>query len=309
MRITKFSDKVLLEKTQILAQKERAITLEVLQHLREIERRSLYAEIGYSSLFEYAVKELKYSEGAAQRRISSVRLIRDVPEVEEKIKTGKLSLSALSQAQVFFRQEKIGTSAKLEILESLEGKSSRIVERELALKSSQPEKFIHEKLRTVSKTHTELKFLVDEALLNDIEELRCLLGVHASTSNIQTTIQSTMQTTVAYAVRHAFKKLRPKNPKNLPPTLAVKISRYVPQEIKRQVWKRDSGQCTYQHKGNRCLSKFALELDHVKPFSNGGTSTPQNLRLRCRAHNQLTAIKEIGFEKMANYIPRIQKLN
>jgi hypothetical protein len=166
MKLGDFSNEVLLEKTQSLAQKERALTLEVLSHLLEIERRSLYAEIGYSSLFEYAVKELKYSESAAQRRISSMRLIRDLPEVESKIESGKPSLSSLSQAQVFFLQEKI--EAKLEILTSLEGKSTREVEKELVSRSSEPEKLIPEKLRAVSETHTELRLLLDDALLKDL---------------------------------------------------------------------------------------------------------------------------------------------
>jgi hypothetical protein len=308
MKITDFSNEVLLEKTQSLAQKERALTLEVLSHLREIERRSLYAEIGYSSLFEYAVKELKYSEGAAQRRISSMRLIRDLPEVEGKIESGKLSLSSLFQAQVFFRQEKIEAEAKLEILTSLEGKSTREVEKELVSRSSEPEKLIPEKLSAVSETHSELRLLLDDALLKDLEELKCLLAKKLATSN--------MKEALAYAVRRTLKGLRPKEPKarkepkNLPPppAPAVKKSRYVPRDIQRHVWKRDGGQCTYCHNGKRCGSRYGLEMDHIKPFSMGGRSSLENLRLRCRAHNQLTAIKDLGAGKMAAYIPRIQSV-
>jgi hypothetical protein len=311
MNLSDFSNEVLLDKTQSLAQKERALTLEVLSHLREIERRSLYAEIGYSSLFEYAVKELKYSEGAAQRRISSMRLIRDLPEVESKIESGKLSLSSLSQAQVFFRQEKIEAEAKLEILTSLEGKSTRDVEKELVSRSSEPAKLIPEKLRAVSETHTELRLLLDDALLKDLEELKCLLATRLATSN--------MKETLAYAVRRTLKELRPKEPKALketkepkalkepqnlssgspPPAPAVKKSRYVPRDIQRHVWKRDGAQCTYWHNGKRCGSRYGLEMDHIKPFSRGGTSSLENLRLRCRAHNQLTAIKDLGAGKMA----------
>jgi hypothetical protein len=291
MKLGDFSNEVLLEKTQSLAQKERALTLEVLSHLLEIERRSLYAEIGYSSLFEYAVKELKYSESAAQRRISSMRLIRDLPEVESKIESGKPSLSSLSQAQVFFRQEKIEAEAKLEILTSLEGKSTRDVEKELVSRSSEPAKLIPEKLRAVSETHTELRLLLDDALLKDLEELKCLLAKRLATSN--------MKETLAYAVRRTLKELRPKEPKNLPPAPAVKKSRYVPRDIQRQVWKRDGAQCTYCHQGKRCGSRYGLEMDHIKPFSMGGTSTLENLRLRCRAHNQLAAIVDLGAGKMA----------
>jgi hypothetical protein len=59
MNLREIPNALLLSRAQSLAQKERTLSLEVLQHLREIERRSLYAERGYPSLFEYAVQELK----------------------------------------------------------------------------------------------------------------------------------------------------------------------------------------------------------------------------------------------------------
>ena len=37
-----------------------------------------------------------------------------------------------------------------------------------------------------------------------------------------------------------------------------------------------------------------LEYDHVRPIARGGRSTTDNLRLRCRAHNQLEAEQLYG---------------
>ncbi|PIT99630.1 MAG: hypothetical protein COT74_11590, partial [Bdellovibrionales bacterium CG10_big_fil_rev_8_21_14_0_10_45_34] len=58
-------DQELLSKTKSLVQKERELLTEVLQHMREIDRRKLFSDLGYRSLFDYAVKELGYSEGQA----------------------------------------------------------------------------------------------------------------------------------------------------------------------------------------------------------------------------------------------------
>jgi hypothetical protein len=58
--------------------------------------------LAYPSLFEYAVKELKYSSSSAQRRIMSMRLLKEVPSLEKKIEEGALNLSTLAQAQSFF---------------------------------------------------------------------------------------------------------------------------------------------------------------------------------------------------------------
>ncbi len=55
----KMADGALLENVRALAGREREITLEVLHHLKEIERRRLFVDLGYPSLFEYAVRDLK----------------------------------------------------------------------------------------------------------------------------------------------------------------------------------------------------------------------------------------------------------
>ncbi len=75
-------------------------------HLREIEARQLYFSEGCASLFDYAVRGLGYSKGAAFRRIKAMRLCRDEPETLEKIKSGRLSLCAASQLQSFFEKQK-----------------------------------------------------------------------------------------------------------------------------------------------------------------------------------------------------------
>jgi len=61
------------------------------------------------------------------------------------------------------------------------------------------------------------------------------------------------------------------------------------------VWRRDEGRCTFvgTH-GHRCGSRVHLQFDHVTPVARGGTSTADDLRLRCRAHNQLEAERAFG---------------
>ena len=104
--ITELSDQALLSQTRLLVQKERSLHVQVFRHLREIEARQLYFSEGYASLFDYAVRGLGYSKGAAFRRIKAMRLCRDEPETLEKIKSGRLSLCAASQLQSFFEKQK-----------------------------------------------------------------------------------------------------------------------------------------------------------------------------------------------------------
>jgi len=41
-----------------------------------------------------------------------------------------------------------------------------------------------------------------------------------------------------------------------------------------------------------------LEFDHVLEIARGGVSTVENLRLRCRPHNQFTAEQTFGVDLM-----------
>lgn len=76
-------------------------------------------------------------------------------------------------------------------------------------------------------------------------------------------------------------------------------SRYIPAHVRRAVWERDRGQCTFvTYAGHRCSARRFLEFDHVEPVARGGRATVPGLRLRCRAHNQYEAERIFGAEFM-----------
>ncbi len=78
-----------------------------------------------------------------------------------------------------------------------------------------------------------------------------------------------------------------------------RTGRYIPRAVRRAVWARDAGRCRFvSATGRRCESRSGLEIDHVRPVSLGGTNEAGNLRLLCRAHNQLEAERRLGAEFM-----------
>lgn len=85
-----------------LVANERACTFLVLEKINELDRTRKFAELGYSSLFEYCTQELKYSEDQAARRISSARLLKTLPEIATKVQTGEITLTHLSKANTLF---------------------------------------------------------------------------------------------------------------------------------------------------------------------------------------------------------------
>jgi hypothetical protein len=70
-------------------------------------------------------------------------------------------------------------------------------------------------------------------------------------------------------------------------------------EVKRAVWERDGGRCTFVGTGGkRCDARAPLEFDHVDPLARGGQATVDGIRLLCRAHNQYAADRVLGSEFM-----------
>ena len=79
------------------------------------------------------------------------------------------------------------------------------------------------------------------------------------------------------------------------PPRASARRRHVPAPVRRAVWERDQGRCTFVgENGQRCEARRFLEFDHVVPVARGGRATVAGLRLRCRTHNQLEAERAFG---------------
>ena len=65
-------------------------------------RRGLALWRGFSSLFDYAVRELRFTDAAAQRRIQAMRLCRRHGWVRDSLQSGELSMTAAAQLETTF---------------------------------------------------------------------------------------------------------------------------------------------------------------------------------------------------------------
>ena len=95
-------DQQLLDQTRRLAANQRSLEVHILDHLDEIDRRGLALRRGFSSLFDYAVRELRFTDAAAQRRIQTMRLCRRHGWVRAKLHSGELTLTAAAQLETAF---------------------------------------------------------------------------------------------------------------------------------------------------------------------------------------------------------------
>ena len=99
---SELGDQQLLEQTKRLAANQRCIDVHILDHLDEIDRRGLALRRGFSSLFDYAVRELRFTDAAAQRRIQAMRLCRRHGWVRASLQSGALSMTAAGQLETTF---------------------------------------------------------------------------------------------------------------------------------------------------------------------------------------------------------------
>ncbi len=291
-QFSKVTDEQLLANLKSKVENEKELTLEILRHLAEVERRRLFLAKGYPSLFEYCVKELGYGEGAAFRRISSMRLTADLPQAEKQLREGSVNVSTLSQLQRFirkeerFRGEKMTKDHKLELLGQVQNKSQQEVEKTFA--SISPHIVAStETSRPINDELIELKVVISSKLAKKLERLKNLLAhrnPHAGTAEI-----------LEYLADAALKKLDPETkpasraspPVKAPPQSPKRRHRHIPSVFRQQVWARDRGKCTFtSSSGRKCDSRYMLQVDHIIPLVGGGKTELSNLTLLCAAHNR-----------------------
>jgi hypothetical protein len=316
MNLSKLSDQIPLTETKKLAEKERETLISILRHLKEIERRRLFCDLKYPSLFAYAIGELKYSEDQAARRISAMRLLRDLPEIEEKIESGALTLSNLNLAQTLFKREKqegnpVTIDAKMKVLFNLENKSARegrayVAEINPGLKSTRKFDFNlieDEELRAKLLKVKGLFAAVDPSMsLEDVLRRLCdqemaKRSKEPAKSVRQKNVRQSMNSGVSSDVDQVAVLVERTDDAVIPALARVNDTKvHLKAETRRQVWRRDQGKCI------NCGSNYALEIDHILPKALGGPWTEENLRLLCRSCNQKAAIKHFGQSKMDRHL-------
>ncbi|MES2963283.1 MAG: HNH endonuclease [Bdellovibrionota bacterium] len=312
MNLNHLTDDVLLAETERAAYHEREALSVVLHHIREVDRRRLYSALKFESLADYMIKHLKYTEDQTYPRISAMKLLKEIPEIEAKINDGTLSLSNLNMARRAFLQEtkapantdssaltvskphrtteeKIAVLAKIENVTKREAEKILRIETGVVLKSA-------ESSRELSDGNVELKSIVSKDVVQLIAELKGLFA------------HSQPGITTGQLVELALKELKKqKDPvakaeraakRPVPERKSAESSNphFIPAAVRHVVWMRDGGRCT------NCGSANAIQHEHIIPVALGGKSTVENVTLLCRSCNQRRAIEVFGAKKMSRYL-------
>ncbi len=302
-----------------LVKEERQITREILDHIGEVARRRLYADLGYSSIFDWLVKDLGYSESAAYRRMQAARILQAVPEAASKLESGELGLTVLSKVQTLIRAdekrtgEKMSVQEKSVILAKVESCSGR--EAEFRLATYFPDlaaEAVKEKVRVVSDDQVSVQVTFTREQFEKLKRIQELMS--------HTDIDATNATLLEVAMDAFLEKKDPlkkvvrsrltqsdtaaevKSDAGSKSAKPPKEAENVRPSTRNQVLRKSEGQCEYRSPdGRRCESRHLLEVDHIHARVLGGTNSPENLRALCRTHNLLMAEKTFGRAKIEFY--------
>jgi hypothetical protein len=136
-----------------------------------------------------------------------------------------------------------------------------------------PERF-HLEVTFGRKTHDKLRYAKD------------LLGHELPSGELAQVLDRALDALIEKLEKRKF-AATPHPPRGGRPSVNP---RHIPAHVKRAVWARDGGQCTFvSGAGRRCAARKLLEFDHVEEVARGGRASVAGIRLRCRAHNQYGA--------------------
>ncbi len=144
-----------------------------------------------------------------------------------------------------------------------------------------------------------LEVTIGQATHDKLRHVQVLLGHSIPSGDVAQVLDRALDALIAQVEKQKFAATsRPQA--QVRTARAAAATRRIPAAVRRAVWARDQGQCTFLGETlQRCHSRSFIEFDHIEPVARGGLATVENLRLRCRTHNQYEAERAFGAGFMA----------
>ena len=325
--LSHLSDPDLLRSLHAAVARERYTTADLLAHLAEVDARKLYLPVAYPSMFAYCVGELRLAEDAAYKRIQAARVARQFPVIFTLLADGRLHLTGVGLLAPHLTAANAG-----ELLAAATGKTKAEIERLLAerfprtdlLPLAQPlaSPATHDarlapaqvgcegaeacqlapaqvdvpaprsKVTPTAPERYALQLTIGKTTHDKLRYAQALLGHQVPSGELAEVLDRVLSIAIADLERRKFAACQRPHPRHAHPSANP---RHIPAEVRRTVWERDGGQCTFvSEAGHRCPARTRLEFDHAEPVARGGQATMEGIRLRCRAHNQHEAERVFG---------------
>jgi len=320
----------LLRDFSALVEKDRRDTATLLAYIAEIDRRKLYLEHACPSMFAFCTKRFHMSEAVAARRIRAGRATCRFPCIPGMVARGELHLSGIHQLAGHLTEEN-----HQEVLRRAKHRSMREIERLIAELAPKPD--VAASIRALPMKKVESRLPIPEAGQCSSAQQPSVPVSAVPRSNsrpiplspkrykLQVTIGEETRVKLAELQDLLSHQIPDGDPSEIldraldalltetkkkkaaitdkPRTSKKKTTartRAIPAPIRREVFERDEGRCAFADaEGRRCGATWKVEFHHGMAYGRGGTHDPDNIELRCRAHNQYEADLVYGASFMA----------
>ena len=325
------SDDVLLQRLSEILKKSRRVEVELVAHIGEVDRRRLYADRAARSMFVYCTETLHLSEAEAYLRIGVARAARKHPVLLAMLEDGRLHLSGIAKLAPVLTEANRDT-----LLARAEHKGKRKIEvlvAEMAPKpdvpstmrklpaprepakraptvelrpdgveaptppASRPAPVKPAVVEPIAPARYGVHFTASAELHEKLERLSALMPGADLASVVEAAVTEKLERLEA---RRFGKTKKPR--KNVEQADTSPGSRYIAAPVRRFVFDRDGGQCTFvDQDGRRCTAREDLEYHHHIPYGRGGGRGADNISLMCSTHNALMGERDFGKDVMDQY--------
>ena len=314
-RLATLSDDGLLAELGELVTEDNERTAELLRYIDEVDRRHLWAKRAHPSLFDFLVKRFHMSEAVAYRRIRAARTARRFPLLFDMVARGEMHLSGIHRLSSHLTPEN-----HREVLAEATHMTIEQIERLVARLAPQPD--VPSRIRALpplvpgpgevappprrapdpeplAPRRYKLAVTMSEASRATLARLQALLAHRIPDGDPARIVALGLDVLLEQTLKEkAAVTDRPR-----PAGSTSSRTRSIPAHVKREVWERDEGRCSFVGEdGRRCNETRRLEYGHREPWAKGGEHTVANLALRCHAHNAYEAVRDYGPLFMAHKI-------
>jgi 5-methylcytosine-specific restriction endonuclease McrA len=309
---------------------ERNSLVEFILRLSDFNRLKCWAELGYASLWLFLRKDLGLSEAMASYRSAAAELVGRFPQIIEPLRDGRLCITNLIKLRGILTEENCE-----EVLAQVAGQPTRQVELmaaaykpkpavrdtlrplpplrtvEVALDgtSKTPARTVQVELpparrdavKPLAPTQHRLAVTVSSEFVQDLEQARAALSRKFPGADLATVLHEGLRLILKEQRRRKALTTSPR-PTKTPARPGPAGERYIPAEVRREVWSRDQGRCQEPlASGGICGSTHRVEFHHRHEHARGGPATSSNLTLRCSFHNFRAAERSYGEKFMDRF--------
>lgn len=317
---TQSTDQQLHAELPRLAGHERSAITDLVACLGEFDRRRLFLELGFSSIYAYCATRLHLTEGAAYRRIEAARASFRFPAVLDMLRDGRLSLATAAllgpkltpaNAEGWLRESAFKSKREVEVLLAqfhprppVPSVIRRLPEQKPMVAAPEPspcalsQPASHRPIvAPLSESHYKLQVTIGAAARERLRQIQALMRHRLPNGDPAAIVEFALE--VLHADLLKQKAAQVAKPRSGRQAREAK-GRYIPASVKRDVWRRDQGRCAFvAPDGRRCGSEQGVEFHHVQPYAVGGEATTTNIEMRCRAHNGFEWHRHLERETMS----------